>query len=263
MEDISHYNPEGSDTRNTQLRLLYILEVLDGICRKHNINYWLDWGTLLGARRHGGFIPWDDDIDVAILQSDYKKLMSILKKELPENLQLQTRETDKKYPYFWAKIRDMKSVVYNKSGYVYNYNGISLDIFLIEPVPSLAIKSIFDKFLRSGYRFGRSKRLLHKINNALMFCFCPLLLPIIALIRIYYKYIGTGNVYARAYGGANYTKYNVKDIFPVSEIMFEGKKFMAPLKVDNYLISQFGATFMEIPEPAKRYFHGTKVEFLS
>src|SRR3954468_21006016 len=106
VDDLSIYNPEGSELRRAQLKMLEILEAFDKICRKHNINYWLVCGTLLGARRHGGFIPWDDDLDIAILQSDYDKLMLILKEELPEHLKLQTQETDKKYWYFHPKIRD-------------------------------------------------------------------------------------------------------------------------------------------------------------
>src|SRR4028118_1460533 len=97
MEDLSHYNPEGSVLRRAQMRMVEILDGFDGICKKHNIDYWLVWGTLLGARRHGGFIPWDDDLDVAVLQSDYKKLLTILEKELPKNLKLQARGgTDEK-----------------------------------------------------------------------------------------------------------------------------------------------------------------------
>ena len=83
--------------RRTQLRLLEILDVFDGICRKHGIDYWLDWGSLLGARRHGGFIPWDDDLDVSLLRKDYKRLLAALEAELPEDLKLQTRKTDNKY----------------------------------------------------------------------------------------------------------------------------------------------------------------------
>src|SRR3954462_2787350 len=109
MEDFSIYNPEGSDLRRTQMRLLEMLDVFVGICNRHNINYWLVCGTLLGAKRHGGFIPWDDDLDVAILQRDHEKLVSILKDELPEDLKLQTKVTDKKYWYYFPRIRDMKS----------------------------------------------------------------------------------------------------------------------------------------------------------
>src|SRR3954464_7150764 len=115
MEDLSLYNPEGSELRRMQMKMLEILDAFDVICRKHDINYWLACGTLLGARRHGGFIPWDDDLDVVVLQRDYKNLLSILKEELPENLKLQARGTDKYYWYYYAKIRDTRSRVYNNN----------------------------------------------------------------------------------------------------------------------------------------------------
>ena len=58
------FNPDGSSLRNHQLRMLEMLKYIDGVCKKHNISYWLSSGTLLGAVRHGGFIPWDDDLDI-------------------------------------------------------------------------------------------------------------------------------------------------------------------------------------------------------
>ena len=62
---------------------LEVLEVIDTICREHNIQYFADWGTLLGAIRHKGFIPWDDDIDICLKRNDYDKLIKILPDELP------------------------------------------------------------------------------------------------------------------------------------------------------------------------------------
>lgn len=64
------FNPDGSDLRKAQLRMLELLIFLDGVCRENKLTYWLDSGTLIGAARHGGFIPWDDDIDVCMMRKD-------------------------------------------------------------------------------------------------------------------------------------------------------------------------------------------------
>ena len=84
MEDFSKYNPENSTLRQAQLRMLDMLVEVDKICRKHNIPYWIDYGTLLGAVRHKGFIPWDDDIDICVMNEHYDKLRRLLMDELPE-----------------------------------------------------------------------------------------------------------------------------------------------------------------------------------
>ena len=78
MEDFSKYNPEGSTLRKAQLRMLEILKEIDKICKKHHITYWLDGGTMLGCARHKGFIPWDDDLDIAVFEEDYERLLHIL-----------------------------------------------------------------------------------------------------------------------------------------------------------------------------------------
>lgn len=71
------------NTRKAQLEMVNILKVFKSIMEKYKIIYWLDYGTLLGAVRHNGFIPWDNDVDVSVLDSDISKIKKILKKELP------------------------------------------------------------------------------------------------------------------------------------------------------------------------------------
>src|SRR5690606_12530707 len=119
-----------------------ILLEFDRVARELGIQYFLISGTLLGARRHGGFIPWDDDIDVAVLQKDYTRLLDILKVELPDNLKLQSRETDKNYLFYWAKIRDLNSRYYEDGAEIFNYTyqGIFIDVFALEPVPLIRFK---------------------------------------------------------------------------------------------------------------------------
>jgi lipopolysaccharide cholinephosphotransferase len=260
MDDLSLYNPEGSILRRAQMRMVEILDVFDAICRKHNINYWLVWGTLLGARRHRGFIPWDDDVDVAVLQSDFKKLLSVLEKELPENLKLQARGTDKNYWYFFAKIRDTNSRYYDRMRF--NYQGIFIDIFPIEPVPSIRFKKMIEKFLFSENNFMQAKSLFRKSKYGLMRSFLPLIRFIIMLSRNYYKYINRTKNYTFAYGVFYYAKLNMKYFLPTSEINFEGKKYKAPHNPDGYLIDTYGPNFMEIPKVSNRKTHSTKIEFL-
>lgn len=75
------YNPEGSTLRKAQLRMLDMVLYIDKICKENNLQYHIESGNLLGAVRHNGFIPWDDDFDIALYRRDYKKLIKILKKQ--------------------------------------------------------------------------------------------------------------------------------------------------------------------------------------
>lgn len=78
--------PASGILRTLQLAGLELLKKIDAVCKKHDIKYWLDFGTMLGAKRHKGFIPWDDDIDIAMMREDYEKFFSIYKSEFPEDI---------------------------------------------------------------------------------------------------------------------------------------------------------------------------------
>ena len=103
------FNPDGSILRRQQMRMLELLEAVDKVCKKHNIPYWLSSGTLIGAARHQGFIPWDDDLDIEMLREDYLRLLKVLPQELPDNFALQTHETDHNYIFIYGKLRDKDS----------------------------------------------------------------------------------------------------------------------------------------------------------
>ena len=86
------YNPEGSLLRRDQMEMLRMLKVFAKICKEHDITWWLSSGTLLGAARHEGFIPWDDDLDIEMLKEDYDKFLKVFPSN--EDFALQTLYTD-------------------------------------------------------------------------------------------------------------------------------------------------------------------------
>jgi phosphorylcholine metabolism protein LicD len=121
-----------------------MMRVFDEICQKHNITYFIIGGTLIGAIVYKGWIPWDADIDVEILKSDWGKLNKLLKTELPGNLWLQTEETDKHYKswkpeYILGKIRDLYSCYDNCQDDNRFHNGFMIDLNLFH------IETIHDK----------------------------------------------------------------------------------------------------------------------
>ena len=151
------YNPEGSLLRRQQMRMLEILLEVDKICKRHNIRYWLSSGTLIGALRHNGFIPWDDDLDIEMMRSDYLRLMQVLPSELPEWLALQDDETDPNYFYFYAKVRDKRSRMLEQNGYdrLWKEQGIYIDIFPMERHP-IWMHKLTEKSVGHMYKIWRT-----------------------------------------------------------------------------------------------------------
>lgn len=116
--------------RRLQLTQLEILKEVKRICDENGIQYWLTYGTLLGAVRHKGFIPWDDDLDIGMLRKDYERFIRIAREKMNCNYFLQTWETDKGYPFPFAKVRK-RDTVYIEARVKDSkaMNGIFIDIF--------------------------------------------------------------------------------------------------------------------------------------
>jgi len=264
-EDLREYNPAGSELKKLQLKMLDILVIVTGIADKHGIPYWLSGGTLLGAVRHGGFIPWDDDIDIELLLPDYHRLLEILKKELPNSLYLQTPK-EKGYRLLFSKVRDKNSVVMEEDSDLDNYEqrGIYIDIFPEErSYPSL--KKLVDFFYGRAYRRIKRGKPLHSFRYFYEYAVSMFLYPVGIILKWLARFICSFSkppYILHSYGIGNTTHHRSKYMFPLSKISFEGKIFSAPGNVDAYLKKQYG-NYMEIPPEEKRAVHFLKVEYKS
>ena len=122
-----------ANLRKAQMVMLTILIEFDKICEKHKIMYWIDYGTLLGAIRHKGFIPWDDDIDISIPRKEYNRLLHVIESELPETMFFQTKKTDPTFCNNIARIRDKNSIMH-VDYYKGEHSGIFIDIFPVDTI---------------------------------------------------------------------------------------------------------------------------------
>ena len=117
-----------------QKRLLHILREFDRICKKHNISYMLFAGSTIGAARHKGFIPWDDDVDVAMLRSEYERFLEIAPSELDDNIYYLQKEFSAHWPMFFSKLRMNNTACIER--YIPKdpkvHQGIYIDIFPVD-----------------------------------------------------------------------------------------------------------------------------------
>lgn len=132
---------------------LEVLEVIKDICKKNNIKYFADWGTLLGAIRHKGFIPWDDDMDIGMLRPDYDRFIEVCMKEgtLPGTYSLNSIYTRDDYDTVFARILNARTVSYSSERLI-NFHGcpyaVGIDIFPLDTLPASPQEQneFFDKF---------------------------------------------------------------------------------------------------------------------
>lgn len=253
------FNPEGSMLRRQQHKMLEMVKELDRICRKHHIPYFLYGGTLLGAIRHKGFIPWDDDLDVGLMRKDYQRLMEVLPQELPEHIALQNNDTDPNYFYFFAKLRDRHSLLEEESPYdrVFKERGIFIDIFpfdhqrmwthlLGEPLQGHTFK-IFRTAKNLSWAM-RKIRFITWVNRHITF-------PILRGI----SRITAGKTLTYDYGIPFHIVFDEKDIFPLSTHEFEGVQLSVPGNSHQMLQTQFG-DYMQLPNLDHLQSHTSKLE---
>lgn len=232
--------------------MLNILIDFDKICKRYDLTYWLTAGTLLGAVRHSGYIPWDDDIDIAMPREDYEKLNTL---DFGSKLFLQNKKTDSEFTQYWSKIRHNDSIYLegDELNKEINYNqGIFIDIFPMNCVKS-NIMFYYPKLQYALDMFTSRNRFYTKLIKY------DFRLPAINFLN---RFDASSNeIFLESIDSAdsNLKKVNKNDIFPLSEINFEGNFFPSPKNTDIYLKSFYGNTYMELPPEDQRKIHHYKI----
>ncbi len=258
-----------SPLRQCQLVQLRLLKILDVICTAHGWRYWLDGGTLLGAVRHHGFIPWDDDVDVAMPREDYEAFCRAAAPLLPDDTFLATAESDPAYPHVHiAKLRDRRSWFKERlplARTIRYHQGIDLDIFPVDRVRKtrVAAASLAGRLLNpvAIYAPGHFLKNLRKS-------------PVLAFRRL----VGSARIqqaflrhcttrpdqapflWFQLFKAKVFPRLWLEDddLFPLQRLAFEGETFLAPRNPDRYLRLMYG-DYMQLPPEDRRETHAAGI----
>jgi len=257
---------------------IQILDEFVRICDKHNLKYYLYGGTLLGAVRHKGFIPWDDDIDIVMLRDDYEKFGKVCQEELHSDYFYQTNKTDSNFTKLFAKIRLNNTYVREKAwDHLDMHKGIFIDILPLDNFPEEGKVGV--KILK---KFNFWNTLCHTVSKKEPIKF---IWPHKRMIFKYYlglpkekSYKQRAKLLAKAHSfkdsknvcsfGSHYRPYGKRVLrkvwFSGDEYMeFEGRKYRVPTGWKEYLVHLFGRNYMELPPVEQRinHFNFYEIEF--
>lgn len=243
-----------------------ILIFFDKFCKDNNLSYFLVYGSLLGAVRHSDFIPWDDDIDVAMPRPDYERLINTLSHLLPKHYELQHFTKTKDYSLNFIKITDKNTTVVEQGGQnTYRIGGVYIDIFPID-----GVGNSLKKARKHKKRLSNLKVLIALAANNFYEKKRPLWKKVIIFFakrlnvkKLQYKFERISQKFS--YNDSRYIAihtgmYGDREIMPkyifekTKEIRFRDHYFNSPIDCEIYLKLLYG-NYMELPPEEKRISH--------
>ena len=258
-----------------QVQLDILAEVIR-ICDKHSIRWFTDGGTTIGAVRHQGFIPWDDDVDIAMLREDYDKFLRVAPKEINSGYVVAHYEFDKNTPFYFAKVRRENTLFVEEAVKDLNiHHGIYIDIFPYDVVPiNKGVRSRHKKKIQLysrqlSYRTTSTgdKNETNKLKYFLKTLYKKItryfLMPFKKsyfyekLDRQYRKYVASDSQLISPCIGGDFV-VNKNEIFPTIKMPFESIFVEVPKNYDDILRQSFG-DYMQLPPENKRFNHAPAV----
>lgn len=257
-------NNSGFNLKDLQKKQVEILMLIQELCNRNNINFSIYAGTALGAVRHKGFIPWDDDVDIAMSRNDYIRFKEVCKTQLPEKYTFQDYHSEPDFPMCFGKIRDNNTTFIEEEIQHLDINkGVFVDIFPFDVVPS-------NKFLRLTQFMFASLNLLFargypsKKDGKVMYSISKIILSVIPK-NTQHKFRGFCEKQISRYKNENYDNVaflidrfgNLRKYFPYdllnSYTVLEFENINVPIFRDyqKYLTIQYG-DYMKLPPEEER-----------
>ena len=248
-----------------------LLDEFNKICKENKLTYFLIGGTYIGALRHSGFIPWDDDVDVGMPRSDYEKFIKLSSDKLNKKYYLDCFEKNDKYFFPFAKLKKNNTIFDEEVlHHLDNHKGIYIDIFPLDNVKEnnfgLRLRAVMAKAITDTMLYkNKVKKLKNALHPAISFCFLifskKCLMRMQKRIVTYCKDDNSKYMCDIAFGyGVNKEIIERSHVIPTRELPFAGKKYSC-MHDDTFLKNIYG-DYMEIPPKEKRKSHKPlKIDF--
>ena len=261
---------EGESTlRQCQLVQLHLLHVFDRICKENGLQYLLEGGTLLGAMRHNGFIPWDDDLDVGMPRKDYERFLKVAPAMLPADVLLHTPEMTPRTAIPFAKLRDTSSFYAEVRPDVATSDphGIYVDIFPYDDMPCLGrrIEDLISRacsctWMRTIYFYNKCAGgfLPALFYSAVGFVFHVVHWAVRLAVKALNLVLPSKNYYI-CLEYIDIFPYPRRQMFPAKSHVFEDGEFPVPADAGAILTAQYG-NWREVPPPDKRPRHARIID---
>ena len=238
------------DLKDIQKVMLDMMAEIDRVCQKHGIRYILDGGSMLGAIRHGGFIPWDDDLDIAMMRDDYIRFTEVANKELDPKYQFQCAENAPEYPYSFGKVFSVNTVFMEHFTASLNMShGVYIDIFPMDYVnvdkpEQLDIRrKLVSKFTQARYaKLGLTKGVKGVIGKLLPMRF----INWVCMRNMMYYYKKSNYVQKMCHYGKNKPPVPTSLFTDTIRVPFEEYEFPVPREYDSFLTGRYG-DYMKLP----------------
>lgn len=251
------YYIKGVLLSDIQKKLLEILIEIDKVCEQYGIKYLLDSGTMLGAVRHKGFIPWDDDLDIIMVRDDYERFIKVVNKTLPDKFTFQCIENTPDYPYNFGKVFNTQTKFIE--GTTQNLDichGMYVDVFPMDYVDD-SNKKRLKKQIRLVEHLTQMRYLkLFTTNSAKYKVIISKLIPLKVINyfckkAMLYRYQQTRKVQKICHYGPSKHPLDISIFTDVIRVPFEGILFPIPRDYDTFLKGRYG-DYMELPPEDKQ-----------